>query len=776
MGIALVSHTMKGSNASDGLDHVTTDAIDTTGANLIVILLGCTQFGGEGTLADSKSNMWTGLTSKSAPDTGAHARLFYCVNPTVGSGHTFSITSGFFMTLGIQAFSGVKTSSAFDSENGAASNSSNDISTGDVTPSEDGEVVVAGIGSYGDNGSAYSSDTLDITDFLPYTGGDHEAATMAYKVQGSATTWNNRWTCNSAVGQATVIACFKAAPTTVAYTLTADTGYFTLSGQSANLVKSTSPLRRQPSQRFDALPDLMSPVWQQYRRWPKPIVASVDSPLPRPASHRADALVDLSAHWWGLPRPHQTLGRIYLRQSAAGSSTSSPLALAYTDKVMAGDALLVGAWTNSATGGRTVTITDSLGNTWTQVDTYRNANVGDNRFRLSVWYAVANASGVCTVTSTASGSVLAMGLALTEYSGPATPIIDGVVGQDGASSTSWSTGTIPVNSPHEMAVGFFGCETDKTPSFTATGGFVTEINLSIASVSDSVHVIDHADVSAGLAATATISIARGFAAIGLSLFAQTPTAPPTRQASQRIDPLADDNVLVWQQRRLPPVPLSRPPDNPLSQPCYQRFDALPVFNTWWQQLRPWPKPVAGPAPAVDSPLPRQPYQRFDPLVVLETWWEQFRGQPLPLTFVVTPPLPRPASQRFDAQPNFTAAWWEYLEFVRRFPIPSVFPPARVSHIKPFLNRVPSPDPRLRRFSELLSELVNSLMGQGYIQEVATATWRVVGGGIAKARAPGANDDNSTGVNVGSVWVDTSVGKAYICVNATIGAATWSGPF
>ena len=38
--------------------------------------------------------------------------------------------------------------------------------------------------------------------------------------------------------------------------------------------------------------------------------------------------------------------------------------------------------------------------------------------------------------------------------------------------------------------------------------------------------------------------------------------------------------------------------------------------------------------------------------------------------------------------------------------------------------------------------------------------------------PSVNDDSSTGYMVGSVWVNTSTNTAYMCVDATVGAAVW----
>jgi len=44
--------------------------------------------------------------------------------------------------------------------------------------------------------------------------------------------------------------------------------------------------------------------------------------------------------------------------------------------------------------------------------------------------------------------------------------------------------------------------------------------------------------------------------------------------------------------------------------------------------------------------------------------------------------------------------------------------------------------------------------------------------LAAAVAPAVGNDSSQGYSVGSHWVDTTANKAYICVDASVGAAIW----
>ena len=44
--------------------------------------------------------------------------------------------------------------------------------------------------------------------------------------------------------------------------------------------------------------------------------------------------------------------------------------------------------------------------------------------------------------------------------------------------------------------------------------------------------------------------------------------------------------------------------------------------------------------------------------------------------------------------------------------------------------------------------------------------------LAAAVAPTVNDDSSAGYSVGSWWIDTTADRAYVCVDASVGAAVW----
>lgn len=115
----------------------------------------------------------------------------------------------------------------------------------------------------------------------------------------------------------------------------------------------------------------------------------------------------------------------------AGSDTN--VAHAYTTNNTAGNLLVLAVgWSPTATAISTVT--DSAGNTWTQVSTNSPVDVSGGTFGFAVYYALNCAAGANTVTVTWGSAVTNKALACAEYSGIATAsAFDVSVGQAQAS-------------------------------------------------------------------------------------------------------------------------------------------------------------------------------------------------------------------------------------------------------------------------------------------------------------------------------------------------------
>lgn len=116
---------------------------------------------------------------------------------------------------------------------------------------------------------------------------------------------------------------------------------------------------------------------------------------------------------------------------------------------------------------------------------------------------------------------------------------------------------------------------------------------------------------------------------------------------------------------------------------------------------------------------------------------------------------------------------------------SLFPPVPlipVPHVRiigvPLVNRVQDADAvgdkrRLDRFTQIVSQILNSLLLKGRIVRDGIDSWDIVRpGGHTAAVPPTPADDSSSGFTPGSLWVVTGSQAVYVCVDATTGAAVW----
>jgi hypothetical protein len=145
MAIARGAHTSIEWIAANDSAAQTTGAIDTTGMNLIV--LGVTTSSGLNAPTDSKGNTYTLLVG---PVTnGDNIRLYYCLAPTIGAGHTFTITptgggaGNNYGVLTVMGWSGIATSSAVDQQNSRTQNATTSWDTNNVTTTQADELLVS---------------------------------------------------------------------------------------------------------------------------------------------------------------------------------------------------------------------------------------------------------------------------------------------------------------------------------------------------------------------------------------------------------------------------------------------------------------------------------------------------------------------------------------------------------------------------------------------------------------------------------------------------------
>lgn len=208
MAWSLIANTGAGSTNNTS---VTTPAIDTTGANLLVLCLHRYQGASENTISDSKGNTWTGLTLSTRSD--AKCRIFYCANPTVGSSHTFSASSvsNTSPAITVSAWSGAHASAPYASiENqGNAAAASSTLQPGSVTASAAPALLITTITSatYGPTNPTISGWTK--TNLVSFNAGTNMAGCMAYLVQDPASAINPTWAnLDTSLGKAASIAAF----------------------------------------------------------------------------------------------------------------------------------------------------------------------------------------------------------------------------------------------------------------------------------------------------------------------------------------------------------------------------------------------------------------------------------------------------------------------------------------------------------------------------------------------------------------------------------------
>lgn len=205
MSISLVASTSAESPDGNGF---TTSAIDTTGATLLVVAVP-DEFVGSVTLTDSKGNSWSTFDDGQEVTT----RIFYAVNPTVGTGHTFTIgPSSSFSACVVGAFSSVKTTSPFDQSNTARNTSpSTTIQPGSITPSEDNELIVSAI-HWNSTATVSINESMTIIAQTTFNGSAHWPVALAWKQQSTAAAINPTWTLSSSTESYALIASFKEQP------------------------------------------------------------------------------------------------------------------------------------------------------------------------------------------------------------------------------------------------------------------------------------------------------------------------------------------------------------------------------------------------------------------------------------------------------------------------------------------------------------------------------------------------------------------------------------
>jgi len=184
--------------------------ITTTGAKLLVMSLGRSIFASTAvTVTDSYANTWIPLTRQD-PLVFA-SQLYYVINPTVGTGHTFrveNVSANLFPSFVVYPFaaSGVVT---FGGENGSAvGDTESTIQPGSVTPSADDALIVTGATTF----AVPALPTVDLG-FAPTSvaaAPDYGGTSLGFVILGTAAARNPTWDFGTtdSYGYASTIAWF----------------------------------------------------------------------------------------------------------------------------------------------------------------------------------------------------------------------------------------------------------------------------------------------------------------------------------------------------------------------------------------------------------------------------------------------------------------------------------------------------------------------------------------------------------------------------------------
>lgn len=216
---SIVAHTVAVSSAGGG--SVTTTGINTTGANLIVLVISTyasfgagtvtDAVGGCGTIGSSSCNTWIQASIGSVSD--IRGQIFYCYGCTVGSGHQFEVNGVTnYPGIAVIALSGATGTNPLDVQSDNTAGSS-PVAPGSVTPGSINEILITGFSPNEAFSSLAVGSSFTIEDQGAYNAGNGFGVASGYLIQTSAAVENPSWTFSSGTitGVVATIASFKAA-------------------------------------------------------------------------------------------------------------------------------------------------------------------------------------------------------------------------------------------------------------------------------------------------------------------------------------------------------------------------------------------------------------------------------------------------------------------------------------------------------------------------------------------------------------------------------------
>lgn len=195
--------------ATTNVNNIPSASVTTTGASILIAVTSAFVGANPINMADSKGNTWSKLTERAG--TFLRVQIHYVANPSVGTLHTFTATEsgGGALTSEIAAFSDAITTSPFDQQNGATSDSTSTLATGSITPGQNSELIIAGLtDAY--TGTVSINGGFTITNQQPFVSSPTQwGSALAYLIQTTATAANPTWTSGVVDAMSAAIASFK---------------------------------------------------------------------------------------------------------------------------------------------------------------------------------------------------------------------------------------------------------------------------------------------------------------------------------------------------------------------------------------------------------------------------------------------------------------------------------------------------------------------------------------------------------------------------------------
>lgn len=187
-----------------GINSVTTTAVNSTGADGLILSVAWYPGGTTPTLTDTGSNSFTGLTARN--NGNLTTRLFYDVGGlTTNASHTITATGSGAAPSVCYVF--VSGSGEFGLESGSSGSASSGA-PGSLTPACNDNLVISGLGTEGNSGAMTPDSSPTGSDYIGFSSGNNEGGGIGWWIQTTAAALNPTWSWGTSVSYGVTLATF----------------------------------------------------------------------------------------------------------------------------------------------------------------------------------------------------------------------------------------------------------------------------------------------------------------------------------------------------------------------------------------------------------------------------------------------------------------------------------------------------------------------------------------------------------------------------------------